>query len=31
VTVDIDLQQVREAQANYPCYVKELSESRGEN
>lgn len=29
VTIDIDLQQVREAQANYPCYVKELSESRG--
>lgn len=24
VAIDIDLRQVREAQANYPCYVKEL-------
>lgn len=26
VAIDIDLQQVREAQANYPCYVKELDQ-----
>jgi len=26
-TIDIDLRQVQEAQANYPCYVKELNQA----